>query len=202
MTEKRRKAMGIAAGGLLILLAFLGLARAKAPPPAVAVPVCAELVKNGRFEEGMKYWSYWEHPPDTEHEHVGTYIRVYSPKARVGRSCLYQTIDLPPGTYSLRFSASVCLFWRRGRRLYGFQPMPITIKLWDGAFDPEKPALWERTWQGSSYEDGTFHWIGIADSFTIANSEPQVTLGFLFEDARNDEWFVWYVDDVKLHAKG
>jgi len=153
------------------------------------------------FTEGLLHWNYWEDPPDTTHEHEGTYIRVYSPRTRVGKSCLYQTIDLPPGTYALKFSASVILFWRRGRRLYGFQPMPITVKIWDGAFDPEKPALWERTWRGSSYEDGTFHWIGIEDTFIIANAEPQVTLGFWFDDFRGDEWFVWYVDDVSLHVE-
>jgi len=174
---------------------------AKLAPPAVPPPkVCAELVKNGDFEQGMKHWSYWEDPPGTETS-IDWYFRVYSPRARVGKSCLYQTIQLPPGTYSLKFNAVVALFWRLGHRLYGFQPMPITVRIWDGEFDPVKPALWERTWRDTSWEDGTWHWIGLVDKITVTSSEPEITLGFWFEDTRSDEAFVWYVDNVRLHLE-
>jgi len=154
-----------------------------------------------RFEEGMRYWNYWEDPLGTEHRHIGTYIRVFSPEARVGRSCLYQTIDLPPGMYPLRFGASICFFRYRCVKVRGALPTPLTVKIWDGAFDIGNPALWERTWRENSCEDGTFHWVGIVDHLTITNSEPQITLGFVFEDERSDEWFAWYVDNVSLHIE-
>jgi len=174
------------------------IARLAPPPPPFW---CDQLVKDGIFDAGLTHWNYWEDPPGTTYEHVGTYIRVYSPEGRVGLSCLYQTIDLPVATYTLRFFASVCLFWEKGREYWGFQPMPITVKLWDGDFDIEKTPLWEKTWWDTSYEDGTFHWIGISATFTVTNTVPKVTLGFVFDDAYSDEWFVWYTDDVSLHVR-
>jgi len=198
MAERRKKAVAGVAGGLMILLALLGLAKAK-PAPVPPVPACTELVKNGDFEQRMRYWSYWEDPPGTQTS-IDWYFRIRSPEARIGASCLYQTIDLPPGTYTLKFGASVALFWKLGYAYYGFQPMPITVRIWDGEFDPAKPALYERTWEGTSREDGTWHWIGLADTIVLTNSQPKITLGFWFEDPSSVYAFVWYVDRVKLHV--
>jgi len=183
-----RAVIALTGGSLTALLLLLARAKAVPPPPPEA---CAELIRNGDFLEGMRYWSYWEEPPGTRCHPWGPTIRIYSPTWRVGKSCLYQLIELSPATRTIDLEAGLWL-WRENPAY----PVPFTIKIWDGSFDPQKPPLYERTWEGVS---GTFK--RVTDRVTIANAEPQVTFGFWFEDARSDEWFVWYADKASLHVE-